>query len=363
MQNARLWLRNTLFNLLRDRFDLDELRTLCFLTGIDEDELPAGSKSGKVRELLIYAERHGLLAALVASGRELRPDVAWPAASIFPAVEGRPDRAASRQPFEPETVLVPAGEFLMGSDPAKDAGAYDNEQPQHVLALPEVYLSRTPVTNAQYLAFVLSTGGRAPGHWPRGKPRPGRGDRPVVDVTWYEACAYCRWLAGVTGRPYRLPGEAEWEKGARGGFPPARGGDVRPLRSAGGARIYPWGDQWDAARCNARPGGRGDVTPAGAYPEGASPYGLLDMAGNVWEWTRSLWGEDWRAPDFRYPYDPADGREDASAGDRVSRVVRGGAFVNGPRLVRCAARGSVNPHLASRYLGFRVCAVSGMGDG
>jgi len=235
----------------------------------------------------------------------------------------------------------------MGSDPAKDAGAYDNEQPQHVLTLPEGSLSRTPVTNAQYLAFVLSTGGRAPGYWPRGKPRPGQGDRPVVDVTWREACAYCHWLAGVSGRPYRLPSEAEWEKGARGD----------------GARIYPWGDRWDAARCNARPGGGGDVTPVGVYPGGASPYGLLDMAGNVWEWTRSLWGEDWQAPDFRYPYDPADGREDASAGDRVSRVVRGGAFVNGPRLVRCAARGSVNPHLANRYIGFRVCIVSGVGDG
>jgi formylglycine-generating enzyme required for sulfatase activity len=164
----------------------------------------------------------------------------------------------------------------------------------------------------------------------------------VVNVTWRDACAYCRWLAQVTGRPYRLPSEAEWEKGARGT----------------GGWVYPWGDAWDAALCNSAEGGRGDVAPVGATPGGASPYGLQDMAGNVWEWTRSLWGEDWQRPDFRYPYDPADGREDASAGDRVSRVVRGGAHVNGPRLVRCAARGSVNPHLKSMYTGFRVCMAA-----
>jgi formylglycine-generating enzyme required for sulfatase activity len=241
------------------------------------------------------------------------------------------------QPFEPEMVLVAAGQFTMGSDPRRDPAAADEEQPQHVLDLPDVYLSRTPVTNAHYRAFVLSTGRRTPGHWPRGRPR--HGEHPVVNVSWHDAVAYCRWLSGATGRPYRLPSEAEWEKGARG--------------SAGS--IYPWGDGWDPDHCNARQGGGGRPTPVDAYPNGASPYGLLDMAGNVWEWTRSLWGAGWLAPEFRYPYASTDGREDASAGDPISRVVRGGAYDNGPRLVRCAARGRVYPLLASKYVGFRVC--------
>ncbi len=341
MRAAQIWLRNSLFNILRDKFDLEELHTLCFLSGIDYDDLPGQTKSGKARELIAYAERHGQLAALVGTGREQRPDIWWPAASIFPSTAESPGHDDGPQLFEPETALIPASEFLMGSDPHKDTGAYDNERPQHSLRLPDYSLARTPVTNAQYLAFVLSTGRRAPGHWPRGKPRHGQGDHPVVGVSWHDARAYCRWLAQVTGKPYGLPSEAEWEKGARG--------------TAG--LIFPWGDEWDAARCNARQGDRGNTSPVGAYPKGESPYGLLDMAGNVWEWTRSLWGEDWEKPDFKYPYDPADGREDESAGDHVSRVVRGGAFVNGPRLVRCAARGNVNPHLETKYMGFRVCVT------
>jgi formylglycine-generating enzyme required for sulfatase activity len=176
--------------------------------------------------------------------------------------------------FEPEMVLIPAGEFLMGSDPSVDKDARDNEQPQHTLSLPDYYLAKTPVTNAQYAAFVQATTyHRQPGGWEHGKPPKGREDHPVVNVTWHDAVTYCRWLSEVTGRPYRLPSEAEWEKGARGSD----------------GRIYPWGNQWDAKRCNTRESGKRDTTPVGAFPEGASPYGLLDMAGNVWEWTRSVY--------------------------------------------------------------------------
>ena len=107
----------------------------------------------------------------------------------------------------------------------------------------------------------------------------------------------------------------------------------------------------DLARCRALV--KADPAAAPDAPKG----GLTQMVGDVWEWTRSLWGEDWHRPDFRYPYEPADGREDESAGNRVSRVVRRGAFVNVPRLVRCAARGRVNPHLENKYIGFRVCVV------
>jgi formylglycine-generating enzyme required for sulfatase activity len=131
-------------------------------------------------------------------------------------VRSREKAAPARQPIEPEMVLIPAGKFLMGSDPSVDKNARDNEQPQHTLHLPDYYLAKTPVTNAQYAAFVQATYRRQPEGWEHGKPPSGKEDHPVVHVSWHDAVAYCRWLSEVTGRPYRLPSEAEWEKGARG---------------------------------------------------------------------------------------------------------------------------------------------------
>ena len=255
----------------------------------------------------------------------------------------RPTVMERSQPFEPEMILIPAGEFLMGSDPRKDKYARDYEQPQHTLYLPDYYLAKTPVTNAQYAAFVQATGHRQPGRWKGGKPPRGKGDHPVLCVSWHDAVAYCNWLAEVTGKPYRLPSEAEWEKGARGSD----------------GRIYPWGNQWDVGRCNADEGRSWDTTPVGAYPQGASPYGLLDMAGNVWEWTRSLWGESLKRPSFKYPYDPADGREDLDAPGVVLRVLRGGPFDDYRWAVRCACRFRVAPNLFGWNGGFRVVVALG----
>ena len=233
--------------------------------------------------------------------------------------------------IEPEMILVPAGEFLMGSDPLKDKRAIDPEQPQHVLYLPNYYLAKTQVTNAQYWAFLQSTGYERPRHWQDKTPPRGKKKHPAVYVSWNDAIAYCRWLAEVTGRPYRLPTEAEWEKGARGTD----------------GRIYPWGDQWDAKRCNTIESGKADTTPVGAYPQGASPYGLLDMAGNVCEWTSSLYQA--------YPYRADDGREDLSSSNR--RVLRGGAFDYVERDARCASRSWYDPSLRSWGEGFRVAAA------
>jgi formylglycine-generating enzyme required for sulfatase activity len=208
--------------------------------------------------------------------------------------------------------------------------------------LPDYHLAKTPVTNAQYAAFVEATDHRQPKHWKDRKPPSGKEDHPVVYVSWHDAVAYCRWLAEVTGRPYRLPSEAEWEKGARGTD----------------GRIWPWGNQWDAERCNTWEGGK-RTTPVGAYPEGASPYGLLDMAGNVWEWTRSLWGEDWQEPSFKYPYDPDDGREDLEAPDTVRRVLRGGSWHNDRDSARCVERNWRLPDYSHNYLGFRLVSPVG----
>jgi formylglycine-generating enzyme required for sulfatase activity len=240
--------------------------------------------------------------------------------------------------FEPEMIRIPAGEFLMGSDLQKDKEANAEEQPQHSLYLSDYCLAKTPVTNAQYTAFVRATGYDQPAEWMDGKPLRGKENHPVVFVSWVDAAAYCRWLSQNTGKSYRLPSEAEWEKGARGTD----------------GHIYPWGNQWDAPRCNFDKGFRGDTTPVGAYPEGASPYGLLDMAGNVWEWTRSLWGENPENPVFPYPYNPEDGRENPNASQSVRRVLRGGAFWNDLRLVRCASRYRLHPNDRSWNWGFRV---------
>jgi len=248
------------------------------------------------------------------------------------------------QPFEPELIPIPAGEFLMGSDPEQDKQAAGDEQPQHKLCLPDYYMARTPVTNAQYLPFVQATFRQPPG-WKACRPPAGQEDHPVVTVNWEDAMAYSRWLAEMTGKPYRLPSEAEWEKAARGPE----------------GRAYPWGDEWDEKRCNSLEGGKGGTSPVGWYsPAGDSPYGCADMAGNVWEWTRSLWGDEWPEPDFKYPYHPEDGRENLKARGGVMRVLRGGSFDYSLKLVRCAFRNRMVPkprHVYSNF-GFRVCLTA-----
>ena len=114
--------------------------------------------------------------------------------------------------------------------------------------MPDYSLAKTPVTNGQYAAFVEESGQDPPQNREGGKPPSGQGDHPVVNVTWHDAVAYCRWLAEATGKPYRLPSEAECEKGSRGtdGW------------------IFPWGNEWDAKRCNSEEGGPGGTTPVGA---------------------------------------------------------------------------------------------------
>lgn len=246
--------------------------------------------------------------------------------------------------LEPEMIFIPAGRFLMGSDPQKDKNAWEDEQPQHSLYLPGYYIAKTPVTHLQYAAFVRATGHRAPSRneawaksysWSEQTPPRDKANHPVVLVSWHDAVAYCRWLSRVTGKPYRLPSEAEWEKAARGTD----------------GRIYPWGNQWDASRCNSKEGRAGGTTPVGAYPKGASPYGVLDMAGNVWEWTRSLYKP--------YRYNPDDGREDPEAPG--ARVLRGGSWDYDQHFARCAFRYRFDPNYSNYNLGFRVVSpvVSG----
>ncbi len=238
----------------------------------------------------------------------------------------------SSQAFEPEMVFIPSGAFWMGSDFSEDEMASDYEQPKHKLFIPGYYLARTPITNSQYAQFAKTTGHQLPEHWSTGKPPDDKDDHPVVYVSWYDAFAYCQWLSKSTGKNYRLPTEAEWEKGARGSK----------------KYLYPWGNWWDWARCNSGEGGPMDTTPVGVYVEGASPYGLLDMIGNVWEWTSTI---------FRpYPYVITDGRENLEThNDDVQRVLRGGSFSSYLSRVRTTYRLWSNPMQYCRWdVGFRV---------
>lgn len=261
---------------------------------------------------------------------EAKPE---PRSPISQSPSSQPQILTPTHPFEPEMILIPAGEFLMGSDPKKDEYARENEQPQHALSLPDYYMAKTPVTNTQYVAFVQASGYKPPEHWQNKQPPHGQENHPVVNVSWDDAVAYCRWLAKTTGKPYRLPGEAEWEKGARGTD----------------GRIYPWGNEWDANRCNSSEGGKGDTTPVEAYPAGASPHGLLDMSGNVWEWCSTIWQAK------AYPFQVQDEWTQVYL-DRtnVFRVLRGGAFIYDVHYVRCAVRSRFSPRYRNNPYGFRV---------
>lgn len=224
-----------------------------------------------------------------------------------------------------EWVTIPAGLFFMGSDPDRDIHVFEDELPQFKLYLPTFQITRTPVTNAQYKLFVDATGHRAPTHWVNGALPAGKEKHPVVNVSWRDAVVFCEW-AGV-----RLPTEAEWEKAARGHD----------------GRLYPWGDTPpNRDRCNFDMQ-IGAPTAVGNYPDGASPYGALDMVGNVWEWTASIWLDNYE----NYMTQMAN-----SADNNLRRVLRGGGFRDA-EFVRCAARSWDLSTQRYRDLGFRVVAM------
>ena len=232
-----------------------------------------------------------------------------------------------------EFVRVPAGAFLMGSDPKRDKQAQPDEQPQHTVTLDEYRIGKYPVTNRQYQAFVQASGRKAPGHWKNNTIPAGKENHPVVYVSWQDASDFCAWAAKISGARVRLPSEAEWEKAERGTD----------------GRVYPWGDQApDAQRCNFNNNVK-DTTPVGKYsPQGDSPYFCADMAGNVWEWTRTIWDDK-----FKYPYKMDDGREELRQ-ENAYRTLRGGAFDSSGGGARCAYRLRYGPDSRNYNFGFRV---------
>ena len=197
-------------------------------------------------------------------------------------------------------ILIPAGPFLMGSGPSQQA-----------VELPRFLIARYPVTNDEYLRFVKATGHRSPKTWTAEGFRPGQDRHPVVSVSWEDAVTYAQW-AGL-----RLPSEAEWEKAARGTD----------------GRQYPWGNEFIPENCNTSEAKTDGTRPVDAHPGGASPYGVMDMAGNVWEWTSTGYDEtgQWQ-------------------------VLKGGSWdFKGILDARCAQRVYFRPAFRNGAVGFR-CA-------
>jgi serine/threonine-protein kinase len=224
-------------------------------------------------------------------------------------------------------VLVAAGEFIMGSAEGEGRAV---ERPAHTVHLNAFYIDRTEVTVADYRLCLEAETCRFPTSTCQGAPNLDNADQmnhPVVCISWHDARAYCAW-AGK-----RLPTEAEWEKAGRG--------------SAAGAssnRTYPWGEGIDCAMANYL-GCVGGTAPVGSYPAGASPYGTLDMAGNVWEWV-----SDWHAGDY-YWHSP--GRNPTGPATGGEKVVRGGGWEITPDYLRMAYRSNVSPDTLADYIGFR----------
>ncbi|MBN1814302.1 MAG: SUMF1/EgtB/PvdO family nonheme iron enzyme [Anaerolineae bacterium] len=233
--------------------------------------------------------------------------------------------------------FVPAGSFLMGTDDTTEA--YPQERPQHTVILSAYWIDETEVTNAQYQLCVEAKACEPPSIRTY-YDDPARANHPVVYVTWAKAGAYCNWLADEMGWDIHLPTEAQWEKAAS--WAPVAEVKYR----------FPWGDTAaDPTLLNYQGSGLGRTTSVGSYPLGASPYGALDMAGNVWEWVSDWYGYDY--------YDEAEGAVDPlGPATGTHHVMRGGSYGYDDHKARTTHRDAGTPRASGAGLGFR-CVVSG----
>jgi formylglycine-generating enzyme required for sulfatase activity len=230
---------------------------------------------------------------------------------------------------ETSMVLIPQGLFWMGRDGTE---ALEDERPRHQVWLDAYSMDLHEVSTAQYAQFLVTTRRPPPWQWET-VDLSVHGDRPVIGVDWYDADAYCRW------KGKRLPTEAEWEKAARGTD----------------ERLYPWGNQTPTASlANFALGARFSYSqvlmPVGYYKQGASPYGLYEMAGNVWEWVQDWYGANYyEVSPERNPQGPEEGQ---------FKVLRGGSWSDLPKYLLTYGRFKLPPTTRNSFTGFR-CAKSG----
>ena len=230
-----------------------------------------------------------------------------------------PERSAF---IEPRTVRIPEGWFLMGSDTGQD-----NERPIHRVWVDAFELAACQVTNSEYAQFLAATHHRKPLHWD--DPVFSHPEQPVVAPSWFDALAYCEWLSEKTGRRYRLPTEAEWERAARAGLD---------------QKLYPWGDAPLESLANYS--ARWKQAPETVGHAEQNAFGLFDIGANVHEWCADWFDASYYAtsPD-RNPQGPPEGTRRAS---------RGGSWRHATKVSRCAARSSIPPDFQYADYGLRL---------
>lgn len=235
-----------------------------------------------------------------------------------------PKNCVTSTPSTKNMVKISEGDFIMGEDSEL---ALPDAKPVHEVFLDTYWIDLYEVTNEQYANFVRQTHHRSP--WKGDTFPPGDENLPVVNVNWYDADSYCRFVNK------RLPTEAQWEKAARGT----------------GELHFPWGNSWNSTKANASQSDNGSLQAVGSYPTGVSPYGVFDMAGNVWEWT-----EDWYESDY-YSFSPRRNPEGPTMG--ATKVMRGGAWPDDQSMAHTFFRqGVFQPVYASPVIGFRcVCTT------
>jgi formylglycine-generating enzyme required for sulfatase activity len=227
-------------------------------------------------------------------------------------------------------VSIPGGTFMMGrNDVSLESSPFDlNQWPAHPVTVKDFYMDRTEVTNAEYAEFVRETKYHPPGGWSGDAPPAGQEQRPIRDVSFADAQAFAAWRSKRDNTAYRLPTEEEWEYAARNGDQ---------------ATLYPWGNEWAEDRANV---GTDAIKPVGSYPQGASRWGVLDLIGNVWEWTSS------KPSNY-----PGNNSLKIDPNERDWLTVRGGSYVDigrGELAITATRRRWIPPLTRNPRLGFRL---------